>query len=248
MIVVYKETGWKITTQRSHGILAAQIGMHWKNFPLPERWLETLMAIGEHDDAENELDGENLLTENGGPLNYSMKTFDLAHCEKLVIHAVAKSQFMYLLTSLHMEFLYRPEAKKNKTARHFLAVQKKEREYICKKLGISKTNAGKVYSLLQWCDAFSLLLCQRDLPPENRKIEISTGPDSTRYELSRLKNNILTVDPWPFQSKSFSVYFEYRTIKKMKFANSADLRNEFIAAPTQEIVYEISKRPRRQVT
>jgi Protein of unknown function (DUF3891) len=242
MIVVYKESGWVITTQRSHGILAAQVAMHWKNAPFHDRWLETILATAEHDDAENELDGENLLTENGGPLDYKMKKFDLGHCQKLVIHAATKSQYIYLLTSLHMEFLYRDEAKKNKQASHFLNAERKKRTAICKKLSLTPKKAREIYSLFEWCDAFSLLLCQHAIPPENRKLEISTGPDGKPYLLSRLKDNQLLVEPWPFDTASFEVHFESRTIRKIKFESSAELRAEFIKTPVEEIKYHVCKK------
>jgi hypothetical protein len=35
MIVNYKETGWEVITQRSHGILAAQIALQWQQKQRP---------------------------------------------------------------------------------------------------------------------------------------------------------------------------------------------------------------------
>jgi hypothetical protein len=75
MIVNYTPDGWEVITQRSHGLLAMQLGMEWKQAARPQRWAETLLAIAEHDDAEVELDGEHLLTPRGGPLNFDMKQF-----------------------------------------------------------------------------------------------------------------------------------------------------------------------------
>lgn len=57
------------------------LASEWKISDRPERWLETLLAIAEHDDAEIELDGENLLSSTGGLLKFSRKEFDLAHYE-----------------------------------------------------------------------------------------------------------------------------------------------------------------------
>src|SRR4051794_8176184 len=106
MIVTYRQNGWEVITQRAHGILAAQIGFNWKVRQRPDRWCETLLAIAEHDDAEMELSGEQLITESGGPLDYSMKTFDLEHCERVAAFSITKSRYIALLTSMHMEFLY----------------------------------------------------------------------------------------------------------------------------------------------
>src|SRR3954469_25116193 len=111
MIVNYTQSGWEVITQRAHGLVAAQVAMHWKMKERPERWLETLMAIAEHDDAEVELDGENLLTEAGGPLNFSMKGFDGQHCREMAMLTITKSRYIALPVSMHLEFLHRKQAK-----------------------------------------------------------------------------------------------------------------------------------------
>ena len=64
MIANYTENGWQVVTQRAHGILAAQFAYHWKKSERPDRWVETLLAIAEHDDAEVEL-GEFITWLNG---------------------------------------------------------------------------------------------------------------------------------------------------------------------------------------
>ena len=176
MIVTYKEDGWHVVTQRSHGILAAQIAANWRVKDRPERWTETLLAIAEHDDAEVELDGENLLTETGVPLNFHMNAFDLAHYEKLSLLTLTKNRYIALLISLHIEFLNRAEAENNKECKKFLEKQAALREKWRKALHITETETLRIYNLMEWCDAFSLLLCQCRLPPEKRKLEIKYRP------------------------------------------------------------------------
>lgn len=56
MIVTYTEGGWQVITQRTHGILAAQIASQWEKIGVHNREIETILAIAEHDDAEVELD------------------------------------------------------------------------------------------------------------------------------------------------------------------------------------------------
>lgn len=235
MIVTYGENGWQIVTQRAHGVLAAQLAMHWKVKERPARWVETLLAIAEHDDAEVELDGENLLTAQGGPLNFNMKVFDLAHCKKLAALAITKSRYIALLTSMHMNFLYKEE----KAAASFLAEQKKLRETWRKELGLGKEECESIYSLLEWCDAFSLLLCQDHLQPEHRCIEISKGPDKNKYDLVKVDEERLTISPWPFEVASLKVHFETRVIGQLQFKSSADLRKAFHKAPVNEISWEL---------
>ncbi len=241
MIVTYKKDGWYVVTQRSHGILAAQMAANWRVKDRPERWTETLLAIAEHDDAEVELDGENLLTPTGGPINFDMKVFDLAHYEKLSMLTLTKNRYIALLISLHIEFLNRPSAEKNEACKSFLKKQAGLREKWCKDLQITKTEASRIYDLMEWCDACSLLLCQWRLPPENRKLEISRGPDKKKYYLVQTNDENLTVEPWPFEDKSFDVRFEYRIVKQLKFASSADFRQAFLKAPVKEEVLNVSR-------
>ncbi|MEO7120224.1 MAG: DUF3891 family protein [Ginsengibacter sp.] len=241
MIVSYKETGWHVVTQRSHGILAAQLGSHWRLSERPSRWMETLLAIAEHDDAETELDGENLLTPTGGPLNFDMKVFDLQHCEKLSMLTQTKSRYIALLTSMHMQFLYcKDAAGGNAVAKTFLKQQASFRKAWRKNLKISESESLRIYDLLEWCDACSLLLCQCRLQPEHRKLEISTGPDKKIYHLMQTGEGLVSIDPWPFQDKSFNISFEYRIIKQLQFESSADFRKAFLNTPVQEQVWGVT--------
>ena len=230
MIVTYKEEGWQVITQRAHGLLAAQLAMEWRRKDRPERWTETVMAIAEHDDAEVELDGENLLTPTGGPLNFDMKTFELAHCQKLAMLTQTKSRMIALLTSLHMVFLYGKEGAENKQVRAFLEEQKALQQGWCNALGIEKTEAIRLYDLLEWCDACSLLICQGQQQPENRKMEISAGPDKKMYHLVQVDDATLTVEPWPFESKTFAVSFEWRLITPASIFFFGSIQGSFSAS------------------
>lgn len=241
MIVNYNNEGWEVITQRSHGLLAMQLGMEWKQSERPERWAETLLAIAEHDDAEVELDGEQLLTPQGGPLNFDMKEFELEHCQKLYDLSITKSRYIALLTSLHMDFLYQGFKKKDPAAKSFLKQLHLMQAKWRKELNISADKIKTIYSLLEWCDAFSLLICQELIQSEQRSIEISQGPDNIKYQLYSLGQNILTVSPWPFQSKSFTVHHESRLINKVKFSSSAEFRKYFIEAKVKENSWKLMK-------
>ena len=80
MIVKYTDSGWEVITQRAHGLLAAEIAAQWKHNIRTERWTETLLAIAEHDDAQVELQRTNLLTPQGGPVDFKMNAFEERHC------------------------------------------------------------------------------------------------------------------------------------------------------------------------
>ncbi|RYY52650.1 MAG: DUF3891 family protein [Chitinophagaceae bacterium] len=241
MIVKYREEGWEIVTQRSHGIVAAQIGFNWKFGELPAHWVEVMMSIAEHDDAENELDGENLLTATGGPLNYDMKKFDLEHCMNLASLTIVKSRTIALLTSLHMEFLYASAKPENKKAVRFLADQKKLRSQWMKELSITEKQTMELYNLLQWCDALSLLICKDDMQEEQRKTEISVGPHNVTYYLTKIDEHTLTVEPWPFACEKFPVYYERRHLPRLVFSSSAEFRDQFLASGVEMRSWDIKK-------
>ena len=241
MIVNYTEEGWQVVTQRAHGILAAQFAAQWKIRERSSRWMDTLLAIAEHDDAEVELGGENLLTKNGGPLNYDMKNFDLNHCNKLALLTLTKNRYITLLTSLHMEFLYRKDADSNAEAKSFLKEQTTLRDKLFQELNLTKTDAFRIYDLLEWCDACSLLLCKNMVQPEERELEISTGPDKKEYSLVQIDEQKITIKPWPFEIDKFEVNFEWRLIKKLQFKKSAEFRDAFLKADVNEKIWEVSR-------
>jgi len=239
MIVNYKEDGWEIITQRAHGLLAAQIAMHWNMKERPARWTETLLAIAEHDDAEVEPEGKNLLTKQGGPLNFAMRSFELEHCERLSRFSITKSRYIALLTSMHMEFLHKKEEQTNKEAKKFLLEQRKMQAAWRLELQLEEETVKKIYSFMEWCDAFSLLICQNQIQPEQRSVEISQGPNGKKYQLYQVDKNKLTIDPWPFEPSSFKVYFESRLINQLQFKDTLEFKEAFNKAKVDETVWEL---------
>jgi len=241
MIVNYSEEGWEIITQRAHGLLAAQIAMEWRIKDRPERWAETVLAIAEHDDAQLEMEADDLLTPQGGPVNFKMKYFEAGHCLHLQNLAQSKSRYIALLTSIHMVFLHHKEAESNPEVKLFLDKQAKLQSQWCKELKISKKEATRAYNLLEWCDAFSLLLCQHEVQPENRVVEVSQGPDKKQYKLLQKTNGALSVTPWPFESRSFKINIEYRVIVKLKFESCDDFKDEFMKSKVHEKLWILEK-------
>jgi len=242
MIVNYTKKGWQVVTQRAHGILAAQFAAEWKISERPERWTETLLAIAEHDDAEVELDGQNLLTRTGGPVNFNMKEFDQAYYEKLSLRTITKNRYIALLISLHIEFLCRKEAETNAKAKSFLKEQGILRQKWMHELNLKEKEVLRIYDLLEWCDACSLLLCQDLVQPEKRKLEISTGPNKKPYFVLQAGDEKLTVTPWPFETEKFVVHFEWRLMNQLQFTSSAEFRKEFLKAEVRETTWEVVRK------
>jgi hypothetical protein len=241
MIVNYTKAGWQIVTQRAHGLLAAQAALHWRKRDRPERWMETLLAIAEHDDASVELEADDLLTEQGGPVNFNMKLFEADHCQRLLDLSLSKSRYIALLSSMHMVFLHQKEAQHNPQAKNFLDEQKKLQAQWQAELNITRVEANRVYGLLEWCDAFSLLLCQGEVQPENRVIEVSQGPDKKQYKLMQKKNGPLTIIPWPFESKAFTLRLEYRIIEQLQFEDCEAFKKAFLNAGVMEKVWFLER-------
>jgi hypothetical protein len=241
MIVNYTEKGWEIITQRAHGLLAAQIAMQWRKTDRPDRWPETVLAIAEHDDATTELDSEDLLTQQGGPVNFKMKKFELEHCVQLQNFSILKSRFNALLCSMHMTFLHQKEAETNPEVKKYLNEQVHLQAKWRKELKISPKEANRVYGLMEWCDAFSLLLCQQEVQPESRMIDVSQGPDDKKYQLRQKPNGALSVEPWPFEPATFSLNVEFRIIEKLQFQNNDEFKAEFLKADVQEKRWTMEK-------
>lgn len=222
MIVNYTEQGWEIITQRAHGLLSAEIASHWKHSIRTEKWNETLLAIAEHDDAQVEIERDDLLTGLGGPVDFKMKHFAPDHCQRTIDASLSKSRYIALLCSMHLEFIFG----KFPASAPFLKQQSLQRKLWRKELGISARQAKKDYMLMEWCDALSLLLCQGENQPEGRVIEISHG-----FRLRQPAEGHLSVDPWPFEQNRFMLSFEYRLFKRLSFPSAGDFRREFLKAP-----------------
>jgi len=241
MIVNYTAKGWEIITQRAHGLLAAQIAMQWRKNDRPERWTETLIAIAEHDDAQIEMEGHGLLTPQGGPMNFAMKRFDEEHCRRLQGFSISKSRYTALLCSMHISFLHQNEAKTNANVLKYLDKQADLQKTWRKELSITRKQADTAYGLLQWCDALSLLLCQNEVQPEHRLIEVSPAPNETQYMLIQKLNEALTIKPWPFEEEWFELITEYRIIPQLTFKNDEAFKTEFLKATVQEKMWRLEK-------
>jgi len=226
MIVAYCEEGWEIITQRAHGLLAGQICARWKISDQQGRWVETLMATTEHDDVFNEFDQEELITQQGGPINFKMTSFDEEASEKLLDMALTKSRFIALLLSRHIQFTHGKDPK----AKKFMKQLKQKESTWIGEAKSSKKEVNRAYELVEFCDAFSLLICQKQIPPEERKMEISKGPNGKSYSFFE-QHGQLIVTPWPFETDQFEITYEIRTVKQLKFSSNETFRSLLRQAP-----------------
>ena len=246
MIVTSHQKGWKIINHRSHGLLAAMLAYQY-DIDLPnDVVLPTLIAIAEHDDGVKETTQNKNLTAAGAPRHFQVsddsKKSDLTQPLNVMEIASSKSQLNALLTSLHIKFLYSGhEEGKDKELDAFLKDQEKLRKGVLKNLNIDKKYADRLYRFVEWCDAFSLLICMDKIQPEGRKIEISQSPDGDMNQAFYKPNHEITVEPWVFKSDNFKVFYEYKILEQLKFNSIEEFDGVCKATPTQREEFVFSK-------
>jgi Protein of unknown function (DUF3891) len=224
MIVTSHNQGWKITTQRSHGLLAAMLAYQFE-IDLPnEIMVPTLIAIAEHDDGVAETKQSKNLTDAGAPRHFlvddgHVKT-DLKQYQNVMELASSKSQINALLTSMHLSFILSDHVfGEDKKMDDFLKDQEKNRKALLKNLNFDSKFAQHLYRFVEWCDAFSLLICMDKIQPEGRKMEISESPDGVINQVFYKDENVITVTPWPFKQNRFTDFYEYKIIEQLKFSS-----------------------------
>ncbi len=222
MIVASHQKGWKIINQRSHGLLAAMLAYQY-DIDLPnEIMVPTLIAIAEHDDGVAETIQNKNLTEAGAPRHFKVgdesKKIDLKQQLNVMEIATSKSQLNALLTSLHINFIFGGKSDvEDKKLDVFLKEQEKNRKDILKHLNIDKKYAERLYRFVEWCDAFSLLICMDKIQPEGRKMEISKSPDGDMNQTFYTAEKVIMVEPWVFKNDTFKVFYEYKIVEQLKF-------------------------------
>lgn len=223
MIVKPTQEGWELIYQRAHGLLAMQLAYYWREDQRPRRWVETLAAIADHDDEGNDLEGDNHLTEAGAPRDFTLSAFSLEQAKRVATRSQYRGRWVALLTSMHTVFLYGSARGKNKETDTFLDEQVANQARWRKELKVTKGEAEAAYALMQWCDQLSLVLCQGHLPAGGRWLEVSRGPDGTRYDVRQREDGSLEVAPWPFTERRFPVAVEATRVEGLGFASDEAL-------------------------
>jgi hypothetical protein len=246
MIVISHQKGWKVINQRSHGLLSAMLAYQY-HIDLPnEVIVPTLIAIAEHDDGVRETAIQNNLTEAGAPRNFmisdGLKKTNLTQLLNVIEISSSKSQLNMLLTSLHLEFLYGGRKNpKDKELHNFLKKQEKLRSIALKNLNIDEQYADCLYRLLEWCDAFSLLICMNKIQPKGRKMEVSKSPDGDMNQTFYKTNNDITVVPWVFKNDTFKVFYEYKILEQLKFTSIKEFEELCKNTPIRKQEFIFSK-------
>lgn len=231
MIVTQTDTGWQIINQQAHGLLAVQLALHWRSDSRPVNWIETLIALTEHDDGQDAWEGRNHLTTAGAPLHFQLLQYSVAQCYKLIHIGLQKSRWNALLMSMHTSFLYEPKRGTDKELDEFLDQQVANQTKWRRELKATKKETDYAYAFLQWCDALSLVLCMDQVPPESRRLEVSLGPDGVPYYIHQRTDGSLTIEPWPFDMPAFEVHVETFLLGELVFKNDKQLYTALQDAP-----------------
>ncbi|ADB36821.1 DUF3891 family protein [Spirosoma linguale] len=231
MIVTQTDEGWEIINQQAHGLLAVQLALQWQVDKRPVHWVETLIALTEHDDGQDAWEGRNHLTTAGAPLHFKILEYSVEQCRKMIQIGLQKSRWNALLMSMHTTFLYESKRGADKALDEYLDQQVSNQTKWRTESNATKEEAAYAYAFLQWCDALSLILCLGQVPPEGRRLEVSLGPDGAPYFIHQRTDGALVMEPWPFKSPSFDVHVESFQLNQLVFKNDKQLYNALQDAP-----------------
>ena len=245
MIVRNVESGWEIVYQSAHALLAGQLACSLKAVEKVGYRAETLAAIMDHDD-HKEAFGKNVyLTELGAPKDFTQFQFTarerFEEVQRRIESGYRKHRWIGLLATRHAEELYGNE-KISIRLKNLLSAERKRRRQMLSELNSSDAALELAYSIHQWCDRASLILCQKALPAMHRRIEIASLADAKRYEIWRKKEGEVTVIPWPFKTNRLSVYVEVRSVHQMTFKTDRELERCLKSCEVEERHWTFSKR------
>ncbi len=245
MIVKHHKEGWEIVSHYAHGLLSGKIASQLKKKLILEHWVDILTGIIEHDDHLLDFDEQNYLTDAGTPKDFTMEGDSnkeaLEHSEWVFSNAMQKSQLIAFMVGRHLQFLYEGIAKEYGPMKAFLADIKKLRKAQRKLYGMTKEGQNALYNIMLFCDRCSLILCQDEVPEVERKLEINHSIENRSYYIRTDKENILTIEPWPFENERFNLDFEYRILDKVRFKDNIELEEAIKKAPVKMRSFTFSK-------
>lgn len=241
MIVNQQADGWEVIYHRGHALLAAKLASHWRHSDAPERRIETIAAVFNHDDLEREWEGSHL-GPNGAPLDFTLNEgLELDKLQRLIEGAFYRGRWVALLTSMHTSFLFEPMREQDQHLAEFLDKQQALQKQLRGELKTNKDEAESAYAFMQWCDRLSLILARGELPERERALEISKGPDGVRYDIRQHTDDSVTVEPWPFEEQEFTVDVEASYLTQVRFKSEAELTKALKEAEIRILVWQFRK-------
>lgn len=100
-------------------------------------------------------------------------------------------------------------------------------------LKLNKGDAEKDYVIMQWCDRCSLILCQDELPVDERRLEVTPLPDGTHTYIWRRADQMIGLEPWFFAGNRFEVSVGAAHLEQLRVKNDGELHAALADAPTE---------------
>ena len=233
MIVNLTNGGWEVIYQRAHGLLAVKLASRWREEDRGPYWLELLAAITQHDNNQKEFRGDNYLTMVGAPADFMIATGSpLEQAKSVVDDASYQGRYVALMTSRHTTTIYAAKREDGAFAK-FLDEQSALQETWRQALKLSKTDVERGYAIMHWCDRCSLILCQRELPSDARRLEVSRLPGGEASFIWERPDKTVGLEPWPFREERFEVGLEVTVLSQLRFGSDEELKAALKEAPTE---------------
>jgi hypothetical protein len=149
-------------------------------------------------------------------------------------NAQYRGRWVAMMISMHISFLSEGKRGESPELDSFLDEQLQHQKKWRHELNVTKDEAAQAYEFFQWCDRLSLILCNHVLPAGERALEIATLPDGTRYDVIEFGDGV-TVKPWPFLEKKFTVNVEATYLEQLKFDSNEELTQALQTAPIKTL-------------
>lgn len=226
MIVRKIYQGYEIIFQRNHALLAGALARELKGALRPPHWTETLSAILEHDDGQTDWSDAEWITDEGHPIDFSERGFDLAQAQRVTNESSYKSTWVQLLISMHATSLCQASENQTPEMLQFVTEQKDIQRKLRKLHSLRKTEVEGYYRFLRWCDECSLILCKGAIDQNKRRpMTIGEITSRTTVQMARTSDGFLTITPWCFHNEFFTVSAELFRMKQTCFQSTEELKN-----------------------
>ena len=235
MLINFLDKGLEVISHPAHGLLSGKLAQKINSEYRLENWLETLVAIVEHDDEQLSPKQKNCISKIGMPLDFLNNSLpvekSLEHAKAVFDKVLLKSSWAAMVLSHHLEFLYEDTAQESKEFKEFLAEMKQFRKVMYGLHRVHYKEVEEIYQIMVFSDRLSLILCQNEIPQLGRELEINESIDGAKYFVSELNNGAITVRPWIFENDKFEISVDARLLTEIKFKNEKHFTNTLAAAP-----------------
>ncbi|KEO71720.1 DUF3891 family protein [Anditalea andensis] len=237
MIVNIADDHFEIIYQRAHGMLAAKIAEQIAASlrPPASYWLETLVAIADHDDGRRNWEGDFHINDKGYPKDFTEFKFDEKQAQRVVNTAECKSIWVAMLVSKHLVELYSNLEEAQPLIQQQYSLQAKLQMH----LPFSEAAAQMYYRLLKWADELSLRICKHEVPVKGEKDFLEYLPDGSKSYITHLEDK--SIAPWIFQKDKVIFEVEKRLIEKRVYKNDHDLQDTLNKAEVSISSYKFIK-------